>query len=256
MEEKQKTEYVEDGISIGELWNIFVKNIIAIICITLAVGLCTGVATKLLIKNKYKASATLIINAKYLYEEPSGVNVSYDNAAISFGKNVMPVLSTVITDTNVVRDKVNEKTSSDKKIEKVTKSSISVSYKEENLLVTVSYTTTTSKEAASATVNAIADAIEDVSCEKGTGGNDVYPFAGTIFVVEYATTNRVVTTNQWKMYTLIAALVALVLSYLAFFIVSRLDDTVQSKKDIEYATGFDVIAYVQDVSDKTKGSKK
>ena len=52
-----------------------------------------------------------------------------------------------------------------------------------------------------------------------------------------------------------SALVALVLSYLAFFIASRLDDTVNSKKDIEYSTGFDVIAYVQDVSVKTKGSK-
>ncbi|HBK01495.1 MAG TPA: hypothetical protein DDY77_00485, partial [Clostridiales bacterium] len=113
----------------------------------------------------------------------------------------------------------------------------------------------TSKAHAAATVNAIADTIIDVSREKGTDGNDVYPFANTVFIVQYSTEEKAVATNKWKTYTIIAAFVALVLSYLAFFIASRLDDTVESKKDIEYATGFDVIAYVQDVSVKVKGSK-
>ena len=255
MEEKTKNEYADDGVTLGELWNIFVKHLAAIVGITLLVAICAGVISKLFVKTQYKASATLIINAKHLYEEPSGVNVSYDNAAITFGKNVIPVLSSTITETDVVRDAVNEKTSPDKKIEKLKKNSVSVSYKDENLLVTVTYTTLTSKAHAAATVNAIADTIIDVSREKGTDGNDVYPFANTVFIVQYSTEEKAVATNKWKTYTIIAALVALVLSYLAFFIASRLDDTVESKKDIEYATGFDVIAYVQDVSVKVKGSK-
>ncbi len=255
MEEKTKIEYADDGVTLGELWNIFVKNIVAIIGITLVVAVCAGVVSKLFVKTQYKASATLIINAKYLYEEPSGVNVSYDNAAITYGKNVIPVLSSLVTKTDVVSDAVNKKTSADKNIEKVNKKSIGVSYKEEELLVTITYTTLSSKKHAAATINAIADTIVDVSLEKSVDGNDVYPFAKTIFVIQRPAEEKAVAINKWKTYTIIAALVALVLSYLAFFIASRLDDTVNSKKDIEYSTGFDVIAYVQDVSVKTKGSK-
>lgn len=255
MEESQKIERADDGISLIELWNIFVKHIFAIIGITLLVAVCAGVASKFLVKTRYKASAILIINAKHLYEEPSGVNVSYDNVAINLGKNLAPVLSEMITGTDVVCDAVNEKTSADKHIEKVSNGSISVSYDEDSLFLTITYTTLTSKAAASATVNIIADTIIDVSTEKGTDGNDKYPFANTVFIAQHSSESKAVATNKWKTYTLIITFVAFVLSYLVFFILSRLDDTVKTKQDIEYATGFDVISYVQDMSVKKKGSK-
>ena len=219
----------EEGVTLADLWHVFTKHIVAILAVVIVATLATGIITKIFVKTEYKATATLIINAKYMYEEPNNVNVSYDNAAITFGKNVMPTLASTISDTDVVRNIVNENAKTDSKIERVTRGSIKVSYTEENLLVSVSYTTITSKAAAAATATAISDAICEISNEIATDkeGNQKYdekgrpvykyPFANSVFSVQDPDESKVVASNNWKLYTIIAAVLALVVAYLVFF---------------------------------------
>ena len=258
MEENANETTVEKGLSLIDLWIVLKKFFFQLVVISVIVTAIVGVLAYKLVDKKYTASAKLIINPTNLYKVSSG-SAATAQAANNYALAVYPSIVDVLKSTSVVKNEINQNIrGKDEDLTQIDKSlkGVSCSQSENSLMFTISYTTTTSKQAAIDTVNAYAKALKAVSNkEKDSGNYDPddpakyeYPFGGMISVIEEAKGASV--TKSWIIYPIIGFVGSFILLYVYFLLLTIFDDSVKSKAEIEEITGFDVIAYIEDINER------
>ncbi len=247
MDENIQQMNESSGISFAELWLIFKRFFLQIVIITVFFTLVAGVFFKLAIKTDYTASAKIIVNPANL-DLGSSSGAYEERNKVELAKEMLPTISELVTNTNAVTDRVNENSQNLANLDKnVKSSSIKFSYAEDSVIFTISYTTETSATAAVVTVKEIARVlVDEVSSVKNENGLYVYFFANALDCIQYP--ERASSSNKWFTYTLIVAILAVVLSYVLFLLLSIFDDTIKSKSEIERISGFNLIAFIEDIN--------
>ena len=283
-----KTAESEPALSLIDLWVVLKKYFFRILLLTVIATAIAFAYLSTTVKSTYTAQATIILNPAERFAAAASSSQSSQLATeynyVQYGKTILPSVVKFIKTNSQIREDVNKAAAADmalpedeqKHIEYM-RSSPSVSSTTDELQIFISYTTTTSGEYAVGTVNQIVESIKKVSNkmteietkEKDENGNYitkqvyVYGWAEILNVDDYA--QGIPSPNKrWPTYTLLAFLVFFVLFYVYYLIVSLLDDTVKSKKEIESLTGFNVMAYIDEIdtgkthgkSGKKKGKRK
>ena len=263
---QQRAETSEAGITLGDLWRVFAKYFWRILIIAVVLTLIEAGVTKALIKTQYSATASIIMNPGLM--DASVIDADAQNSATSttnystlnanynyysYSIRFLPSIAKFIKTSQKIKDDVKAKAADQATYPDVEalKGSITVAYNEDELQIFVTYTTTTSAAAAKATIKAIVDSV----CEKSKtqeNGQYIYLWANTLHVDDLP--RGASSTNNWWLYTLIAFVLFMVLAYLYYLIVTLTDDTIKSKREIEEISGFNVMAYVEDI-DKEKLKK-
>ena len=181
MEENINEQKVEKGISLIDLWIVLKKYLVQLVTITLLATIAAGVASYFMVKEKYTASAKIIINANNVFEI---VNVSYANANKNFGVSLYPSIKDMLTTTDKVQSYLKDVKKSPEKLEDFktwcennggkyyenfsTYASVSCSRADEDSLIfTMSYTSSEATNAV-ATINAVAYALTKIASETET----------------------------------------------------------------------------------------
>ncbi len=243
MDENIQQKNETSGISFAELWLIFKRFFLQIVVFTLLCTIVAAVAFKLTIKTQYTASAKIIVNPANL-DLGSSSGAYEERNKVELAKEMLPTISELITNTSVVIEGIDDtKPNVDKNVKG---SSIKVSYAEDSTIFTISYSTQTSAVSARATVEEIANTLVAVSLEKNSNDLYVYFFANALEVIQLP--KAASSSNSWLTYTLIVAVLSLVLAYAFFLLVSIFDDTIKSKGEVEKLTGFNLIAFIEDIN--------
>ena len=259
-----KTGDNEPALSLIDLWVVFKKYFFRILLLT---AIATGIAFAFLsttVKSTYTAQATIILNPAERFGVSSNTAQSSQLATeynyVQYGKTILPSVVKFIKTNSQIRADVNKAAAADaalpeeeKKYIEYMGGSLSVSSTTDELQIFISYTTTSSGKYAVGTVNQIVESIKTVSNKmttvetaNGTKKVYVYGWAEILNVDDYAKGNPA-PNKRWPTYTLLAFIVFFVLFYVYYLIVSLLDDTVKSKKEVETLTGFNVMAYIDEI---------
>ena len=264
---------VEKGITLIDLWIVLKKYWLQIVVLALVVALAAGILAYVFVKKTYTATAKIIINANNMYEVP---NVSYANANKNYGISLYPSIKDMVTTTNKISSYIptvdgeefaawcSNNNGKSTGFENKLKGTITCSHPdEESLIFAISYTTEESAENAVGTVNAIAYSLIKVSdteradydpeTAKSAFDRYLYPFGGMLSPMQLATSATVA--KSWKIFPILAAVLSFILLYVYFLLLSIFDDSVKSKTEIEEITGFNVIAFIEDISDNPKKRK-
>lgn len=263
----------EKGITLIDLWIIIQKYWAQLIVFSIIAAIAVAFVSYFLVDRVYTASTKIMINANRIYDDETS---SVANQSKNYGLSLYPSINDMLTTTNTVTHKLSTISDAEfrawceewvpdydpKNLEfekEFDKKNISCTRTtSDTLLFTISYSTTTSREAAISTANALAYSLIEVanieSADSTAEKKDyVYPFGGMLSPVELATTQT--GSHPWRIYPVIAFLGVFILLYVYFLLINIFDDSVRSKAEIEEITGFNVIAYIEDVSD-TKRKKK
>ena len=278
MEENVNEKSVEKGITLIDLWIIIQKYWLQLITISVIVAIAVGIVTYNVVDRTYTASTKLIINANSLFDVSSGSGQA--STAINsknYGLSLYSSIKDMLTNTSTVTTKVKDLSGDDirnfytKWASDITDEDYEQNYNtfeksdlrrnvtctrsnEDSLIFTISYTSNQSPELAKATVNAISYSLIQVADtpktfkENGDVEKYSYPFGGMLSPVELA--KSATPAHNWKIYPIIAFIGTFVLLYVYFLLISIFDDSVRSKSEIEEITGFNVIAYIEDLTDK------
>lgn len=270
MEEKFNQEKAEKGISLIDLWIVFKKYWLQLIVFTVIAAVAAGILANSLVATTYTASIRLVINPNNVYKTIA-TNASQQRVANEFGLSVYPSLKDFLTTTDVVSKIVREEAKEDPEKyanvdTNVRKGNIACTQVEDSLMFTISYTTSTSDKNARATVKAISDALIEIS-QLDPKGNEVdpdaeklqylYPFGGMLYHDTKLESDISSSSNKpWEIYPILAFVIVFVLLYLYFLLINIFDDSVKSKTEIEEITGFNVIAFIEDITERKKKKKK
>ena len=257
----------ESGISLFDFWMVLKKFFWRIAILTCLVTVITGVCCKLLVKAKYTASATIIVNPGLGYNNDNAnasTEVTFDRNAVFLALQYMPSVINHIQTSKKVSNAIEQESQNNKGVESLKLGKMAVTHVDEQLQLTVSYTTTTSAEVAVTTVNKLVDVVcsvskTEVQPEEGAtveveGKKYIYQWANTLNVDDYA--EKATPSNRWMLYTLLAFVISFILSYLYYFIMQMIDDTIKSKATIEKITGFHVMAYIENIDVKENSNNK
>lgn len=272
----------DNGITLMDLWYILKKYFFRILLLTAILTVIAGALFMRFVKTTYTASASIIMNPGLM---DSNTDVPDDSATINSGYNAqyatyysysirfLPSIAKFIKTSQRVKDEINQKvklrdafTYSDgsplnedempiiKNVESVSKGTLTVSTNSDELQIFITYTTTTSAEAARATLVALAYSICSVS--KATENNQyIYLWANTLHVDDLPQ-KAPPGNNKWWLYTLIAFVGFFVIFYVYYLIATLLDDTIKSKREIEAISGFNVMAYIEEINRGKSSSEK
>ena len=265
MEENVKETKTEKGISLVDLWIILKKYWLQLVVFTVIATVAAGILANSLVQMTYTASIRLILNPNNVYKTLAA-NASQQRVVNEFGLSVYPSLKDFLTSTNVVTNMVKERAKTDDTIDKsVSKGNIACTQAEDSLMFTITYTTSSSQENARATVKAISDALIEIS-ELDPDGNKVdkvdekpqylYPFGGMLYHDENLEKDISSSASKpWKLYPILTFVVVFVLLYVYFLLINIFDDSVKSKAEIEEITDFNVIAFIEDITEQKKKKK-
>ena len=273
MEENVKETKTEKGISLVDLWIILKKYWLQLVVFTVIATVAAGILASSLVQMTYTASIRLILNPNNVYKTIA-TNASQQRVVNEFGLSVYPSLKDFLTTTNVVTKIVGERDENyidfskiDKtKIDKsVGKGNISCTQVEDSLMFTITYTTSSSKDNAIETVKAISYALIKIS-QLDPNGQEVdpndekpqylYPFGGMLYHDENLEKDISSSASKpWKLYPILTFVVVFVLLYVYFLLINIFDDSVKSKAEIEEITDFNVIAFIEDITEQKKKKK-
>ena len=255
----QAAEQTAGGVTFMDLWHILTKYFWRILLLAVIFTLIEAGVSKVLIKTSYSATASIIMNPSLMYyegETDTSVSGKAANSDLSLKYNTytyairMLASITQFTKTSLrVQDDVLEKSkdqTANPGVESLKKGSISVSTKEDELQIFITYTTKTSPEAAKATVIALANSVCEMSNAQAEDGQELYLWANTLHVDDLP--EKVTSTNRWLLFVAIAFVLFFILAYLYYVIVTLTDDSIKSKHEIEELTGFNVMAYIEDIN--------
>lgn len=278
MEEIVNEKTTEKGLTLLDLWIVIQKYWLQLISVSVVVAVAVGIAAYFTVDRTYTASTRLMINANSVYETSQSSSVSNAINSKNFGLSLFPSIKDMILSTNTVRNKLSDLSDeelrdfyndwasdiSDEKYndeyisvkQSVKRSDLSCSRSDEDSLIfTISYTSNESPEVAKSTVNAlslslikVADTPKSFKEDGVTVDKYSYPFGGMLSPVELAKSASA--SHNWSLYPVIAFFGAFVLVYVYFLLLSIFDDSVRSKQEIEEITGFNVIAYIEDLTEK------
>ena len=255
---QQRAEVKDNGVTLLDLWQILAKYFWRILILTVACTLVEIFVVRSVVKTQYTAKASIIMNPGLMESNVVDVDEEIDAIANTSTANMtgtyyalsirlVPSISKFIKTSKRLVDDVKDKAKDQQanpNVEPLTNGSVSVETSEDELQLFVSYTTQTSAEAAVATVRAIVESACEVSKAKDNG-QYIYLWANTLHVDDVPKSASA--SNRWMTYTIIAAVLFFVLFYAYYLIATLLDDTIKSKHEIEDMTGFNVMAYIDDI---------
>lgn len=258
--EENKTQFPQEandgGVTLVDLWRILRKYFWRILILTLIFTAIETVAVKFLVKPTYTATASIIMNPGLLETPAEGADTSATTSANLTQYNNYYVYSTRMLSSITTFIKKSQKVSNDVRakaqdqanypnVESVNSSNITVTTGEDQLQIYVSYKTTTSAKAARATVVALVESACEVS-KTQENGQYIYLWANTLHVDDLPQSDPK-PVNNWYIYTIIAFVLLFVIFFGYYIIVALTDDTVKSKREIEEMTGFNVMAYIDEI---------
>ena len=219
-------------------FKILLKNGVLIVLVTVLcalIGLGYGVIK---VKPTYTASRSVIFRTD-MNDTASNINVITNQASLA--KIYLPVISSVIKSPAII-EKANEVyNAQEEKQTKVTSAGVGVSYKENSLIFTMSYTDkdeTLSKEKLEAVISA-------AQTELGK-----YVQASDVTLIDVQNDSNCSINYAYGRYVGIGAGVGLIGIVLIVLLIYVLDNTVKNKQEFEELTGLNVIAYIE--KDKRK----
>ena len=251
-------EQTAGSVTFMDLWHLLTKYFWRILLIAVIFTLIEAGVSKVLIKTSYSATASIIMNpglidagdgadnsasAKGTYSEIAQ-KYNYYTYATRLLSSITEFTKTSLRVQNDVLEKSKDQTAYPN-VESLKKGSISVSTQEDELQIFITYSTKTSPEAAQATVIALANSVCEMS-KTTENGQYLYLWANTLHVDDVP--EKVKSTNHWLLFVAIAFLLFFILAYLYYVIVTLTDDTVKSKREIEDLTGYNVMAYIEDIN--------
>ena len=276
------TESAESGsITILDLWYILKKYFWRILLLTaIVVAIEAGVTFKL-IKPDYTSTAIIVVDATNAFStNTSAGTLTSERNAYVYGQELIPSIVKFIKSSAELRQDVAKaaKVAAAKRAEKPKPDpedciesligTVNVTNATDEYQITVTYTTKTGPDYAKYTLEQLIKSVIDISedtvrveTEVPDGDSTsivvkektVYPWHGTISFQNHADKGR--ESNRWGMFVIITFAAAFVLFYAYYVIATLLDDTVKSKKEIEMLTGYNVMAYIEDI-DLEKLSKR
>lgn len=261
-------EPVNNGITLMDLWVILAKYFWRILLLAVIFTLIEAGVTKFLVKTSYSATASIIMNPGLIEEDDgsatdsAAADVTYSAVQQKYNYyqlcvRLLSSISPFIKNSQRVSDDVTAKAAdqvANPDVEQLKNGNISVSTQADQLQIFITYSTTTSPEAARATVIALANSVCEMSKAK-ENGQYLYLWANTLHVDDLP--KKVTSTNRWLLFVAVAFALFFVLFYLYYLIVSITDDTVKGKREIEDLTGFNVMAYVSDIdTEKVRRAKR
>ena len=267
---------VERSITLIDLWIIIKKYWVQLVTISLVVAIVVGIFSYIFVKRTYTATTSLMINASDVYDSTG--SASQANTTKNYGLSLYPSISDMLRRTHVVTNNMKSVTKDELRAfytdwdKTITDEKFNAEYYEidfdvkplditcsqtaaDSLMFTISYTSTESAIVAKSTINAIAFSLIEVSDTKKVGEDGYsYPFGGMLSPVELAT--NATGAHPWRMYPIIAFFGMFVLLYVYFLLLNFFDESVRSKTEIEDITGFNVIAYIEDLTEKKSKKRK
>ena len=257
---QQVAEQTSGGVTLMDLWHVMTKYFWRILLLAIVFTLIEAAVSFFFIKTSYSATASVIMNPGLIDMDVSETDQSTHNSAsyytqiqqnynyFTYASRLLPSISEFIKTNQKIKDDVKLKAADDANypdVEALSKGSVSVSYKDDQLQMYVTYTTKTSPEAAKATVIALVESACEMSNTKQKGQN-MYLWANTLHVDDLP--QKVSQSNRWLLFVAIAFALFFVLAYLYYLIVTLTDDSIKSKHEIEDMTGFNVMAYIEDIN--------
>ena len=268
MEENFKETKMEKGISLVDLWIVLKKYWLQLAVFTTIATVAVGILASSLVKETYTASIKMMLNPNNVYKTIA-TNASQQRIINDFGLSVYPSLKDFLTSTHVVTGKAkelaNEKGYVDEIDLSINPGSISCTQVEESLMFTIKYTTSSSSDKARNTVKAISDALIELSQLTPDGTKIqadpekpqyLYPFGGMLYHdIKLEEDVSSSSSKPWQLYPILTFVISFALLYVYFLLINIFDDSVKSKTEIEEITDFNVIAFIEDITEQKKKKK-
>ncbi len=230
----------ESGVTFGELFSLFKKNIIFIIIITLfctIIGAIYGLVFK---ETTYKAQTQAMVVSQ---TAPGDQSNEYQNYLLS---NYMVNTFKGFLTSDAVLKAVSEKTGISPK---ALREKVSVTTDSGNLLVTISYESNNSEEAIKVANAIVEEAIRLSNEKKIVGDKEEYTVAGGFLANKLFLLNEATETTGSRgasVIIIITFLVGVILSYGIILVKYLMDDTYTSKTEFEETFGINVLTLVED----------
>ncbi|MGN0819728.1 MAG: YveK family protein [Christensenellaceae bacterium] len=241
-EEKQQSRSISimDIMILARKFWIFILSTI-VVCTVIGI-LCA----KFIDKPKYTATADIIVT----YVDTSG-SVAGDRNALLYGLELCGTVRDFAKTTSVYNDMQKyfdpESDKYNKYVEKGYRGAMNITLADENTTVIhVSYSTYSGKEYAIETVNQIITSIVDVANSKNEDGTPKFK-ALNGNIAPFDPTETASVSNRKTIYVIGGFGVGCLIAFAFVLIKHLLDDTIKSKHDIEEATGFKAIAFIEDL---------
>jgi|GEM_PF-3484436 len=267
--QQQPAEAVDNGINLLDLWRVLTKYFWRILLLTAIMASIFAAVSHSMVKTVYSATASIIMNPGLI--DDSSIDEGADTSAsaaqnystmntnynyYTYSMRFLPSIAKFAKTSQRVKDAVAEKAADQEANPDVERliGSLSVTYSDNELQLFISYSTTTSAKAAVATVTALANTICEVS-QTQENGQYIYLWNRTLHVDDLP--KAASSSNNWMLYTGLAFAVIFILWYVYYLIVTITDDTIKSKHEIEEISGFNVMAYVEDIDvERSKKAKQ
>ncbi len=223
----------------NSFFNLVKANLLLMILITVLVTLIGALVGVLYVKPVYKASRSVILRTAL--QSSSTESEETNNAALAF--LVIGQLQYHFTSADYINiaNKEYQKIDSDAK-DTISAGSIGIEYKEESLIITISYSDL-DKDVAIDKLKAVYKASEIYFSEHAT------PYNIKLIPTDNAGTDdsrfKVTVDNGLTKFIFIGALAGVVLAVAVVFIKNALDNTLRDKEELEELTGANVLAYVE-----------
>ncbi len=237
----------EKSITISDIFILLKKYWLQVVSIIVVCTILLGVAAFVLAKPKYSAKATIMVN--YVAENDS---VSNNNTALGMSLKLINTISDFAVSDIVQRDVKSVIKGHETNVEANYRGGLSIATDPDSLIITISYTTKTSPAAAVETVNQVVDSLINVANSVDNTGRKEFPtIYDTIKVVDDAT--RWSKSETWPTFVILGFVLGVVLAIAFIVIKFLLDDTIKSRGELERLTGYNVIAFIEDIEVGKKG---
>lgn len=236
--EDNKVIVAEEKETSIPILKVILKNALLIFLVTVLcalIGLGYGVAR---VKPTYTASRSVIFRTD-MNDTASNINVITNQASLA--KIYLPVISSVVK-SPAIMEKANEIYG--KENDKVSAGAVGVSYKENSLIFTMSYTDkeeSLAKEKLKSVISAAQSELRK------------YVQAGDVTLIDVQNDSNIKVSNAYGKYVGICAGAGFVIIVLVVLLIYVLDNTVKDGQEFEELTGVKVIAYIEKDKRKQKG---
>lgn len=220
------------GVGLDSFWKGFKRFIWFIAITSVLCGAIGAVVAKIKDKNVYTATASVMLVTE--------ISNSSDTTNASLAKKIMPSVSVLIKSVETLQT-ANE-IYGESENSAVAAGSVKVSYGEESLIITVSYSDY-SEKAAVDKLNAVTEAA------KQTLTTDKKLPVNVLSLEALQNKPDVSVSNSFWKYVVIGFAIGLVLSFAASFIIKMLDTSVRSKNEIENICGVALLSCIDEVKE-------
>ena len=225
----------EPGLSLLDIWNILIKNLLIIIACTFVGGALGGVYGYAIKDPTYVSDASVMIQVKI--EDDTNVDV---NNGIVVGLRITQTVAELMQSRKVAK-LVAQEVFGDTRYYPVVQSGISVSSSTTSLILPVSYVST-NKDAVKKVLNSVINQTINLANDDNT---NYTALKDKITVVDDADEPKYNSPNK-TLILLVGIVLGGILGLVIAFILEFINDKILSKSDIEEKVGIKVIGSVLD----------